>query len=599
MVVAAVFAGCYDYDKIVVSGDPVRVKMSYTFSSSVAGNRTRQPDVVVQNTNKLYPGIGSLRIIPMRDMTPTVPELTLEEPVEKDDPTSYFYHSSFCDLEQGVNGCLVYGAVDYDSSLSLVDVGSLIAQKPDENDQTKFEPIDMATEPISTQQNLSDISFSLEPMWDNRDRGTPAKAVTVAGYLTAVANVFVTVGSNDLYWKNSKNEVLKGLFINFTNHENNLPGSEVAVKKWLEILVDAVDYYLDPSTRPVSIQANEVEILNAIKSKANDQIDKINSTGKTNYPRNINLPDGAAVLRWVRSTTEGDKFQPRMNNTNLDNINGVFRFAYPARLYYFVGSELKTSNNVVNSYTTNFAGIESDASVTAWDKVLEEFETDNGSVTSSTKSVALKKPVQYAVAQLQVTVKAATETLQDAKTPTANDVNTTNNAESSGYSFPLKGIIIGGQRPVDYRFQPVNSDVDTKFIYDSQVKPDCYLTTTQTAACNTLVLQSYRGEDVLIILEFENNSSTDFEGVNGTVYRGTRFYLIGKVNALTEEQMDSSKEETKQVFTKDYITTVKMTVSSLAKAYSVLPSLLNNNLEIGIEATPQWVAATPTVQRLE
>jgi hypothetical protein len=113
------------------------------------------------------------------------------------------------------------------------------------------------------------------------------------------------------------------------------------------------------------------------------------------------------------------------------------------------------------------------------------------------------------------------------------------------------------------------------------------------------VLQSYRGEDVLIILEFENNSSTDFEGVNGTVYRGTRFYLIGKVNALTEEQMDSSKEETKQVFTKDYITTVKMTVSSLAKAYSVLPSLLNNNLEIGIEATPQWVAATPTVQRLE
>lgn len=588
MVVAAVFAGCYDYDKIVVSGDPVRVKMSYTFSSSVAGNRTRQPDDVVQNTNKRYPGIGSLRIIPMRDMTPTVPELTLEEPVEKDDPTSYFYHSSFCDLEQGVNGCLVYGAVDYGPSPSLVDVGSLIAQKPDENDQTKFETIDMATEPISTQQNLSDISFSLEPMWDNRDHGAPPEALKVAGYLTAVANVC----SNDLYWKNSKNEVLKGLFINFTNHENNLPGSEVAVKKWLEILVDAVDYYLNPSTRPVSIQDNEEEILIAIKREANDKIDKINSTEKTNYPRNINLPDGAAVLRWVRSTTEGDKFQPRMNNTNLDNINGVFRFAYPARLYYFVGSELKTSNNVVNSYTTNFAGIESDASVTAWDKVLEEFETDNGSVTSSTKSVALKKPVQYAVAQLQVTVKSATEKLQDAKTPTANDVNTTNNA------FPLKGIIIGGQRPVDYRFQPVNSDVDTKFIYDSQVK-DCYLTTTQTAACNTLVLQSYRGEDVLIILEFENNSSTDFEGVNGTVYRGTRFYLIGKVNALTEEQIDSSKEETKQVFTKDYITTVKMTVSSLAKAYSVLPSLLNNNLEIGIEATPQWVAATPTVQRLE
>ena len=42
-----------------------------------------------------------------------------------------------------------------------------------------------------------------------------------------------------------------------------------------------------------------------------------------------------------------------------------------------------------------------------------------------------------------------------------------------------------------------------------------------------------------------------------------------------------------------------MTVSSLAKAYNVLPNLLTSNLEIGVETTPQWIAATPTAIRLD
>ncbi|MBO7045876.1 MAG: hypothetical protein J6W38_05930, partial [Prevotella sp.] len=389
MVIAAVFVGCYDYDKIVVSGDPVRVKMSYTFSSSVAGNRTRQPDDVVQNTNKLYPGIGSLRIIPMRDMTPTVPELTLEEPVKKDDPTSYFYHSSFCDLEQGVNGCLVYGAVDYGYSPSLVDVGSLIALKPKENDPTQFEQIDMATEPINTQQNLLDISFNLESMWDNRTRGVPLDAKTVAGYLTAVANVSVLDGTKTIEWKNSKNEILKSLFVNFTNHENNLPGSAAAVKKWLGLLKEKADEYHNSTLS--SLGTTEKNILQAISDEAQNQIGAIGEIDNTSYPRNIHLPDGAAVLRWVRSTTLGDAFQPRLENTTIDNINGISRFAYPAALYYFVDGSLKTSNSKVDYFTTNFEGVTSDVSKTAWDKVLEEF-TDGSSVTASTKSVAIVEP---------------------------------------------------------------------------------------------------------------------------------------------------------------------------------------------------------------
>lgn len=585
-VAVTMLTGCHDYDEeVVVSGDPVRVELAYTFSSSAAGNQTRQADVVAQNSALRQP--NSLYIIAMEDQEPMWSGVTWEEPVGPipgagDKPASYLFHSSYCDMLSGTNHCFVYGSVE-DATNKPVDVeakvynGSIIPST------------DLLS--LTSQSALLGLTFSLESMWES---GTPTGVGTVAGYLTAVANVYVTVGSNDLYWKNSKNEILKNLFVNFTNHENNLPGSAAAVKKWLGLLKDKADEYYNSNLS--SLGTTERKILKAISDEAQHQIDYIGEIDNFSYPRNIHLPDGAAVLRWVRSTTLGDAFQPRLENTTIDNINSISRFAYPAALYYFVDGNLKTSNSKVDYYTTHFDGVTTDASKTAWDKVLDEFN-DGSTVTASTKSVAIVDPVQYAVAQLQVTVKAATATLQDATTPTAKDITV------GSESFPLKGIIVGGQRPLNYRFEPVNSDVDTKFIYDSQVQKSdgtsYYMTTSEpTGGPCTLVFQSQYAEDVDIILEFENNEE-DFEGVNGTVYKGTRFYLIGRVAALTEEQIINSQDETKQIFTKDYITKVNMTVSSLAKAYSVLPSLLSNNLEIGVEATPQWVAATPTVIRLE
>jgi hypothetical protein len=39
---------------------------------------------------------------------------------------------------------------------------------------------------------------------------------------------------------------------------------------------------------------------------------------------------------------------------------------------------------------------------------------------------------------------------------------------------------------------------------------------------------------------------------------------------------------------------ILMTVTSLDKAYNVLPSILAQNLEIGVVTTPQWTAAAPS-----
>lgn len=567
---AFIMTGCKDTDGFNENGEPVRVELACTFSSSV-GKQTRQADALVQNqnVNLRQPNTRSLCVIALQDNEPMRSEVSWEDPVSKpgagDKPASVLYHSSYCDMAQGVNRCLVYGDV---------------ADAPSGNIPTKVfngSLIKSSLNNIMTYSGLQNISFSLESIYNSTDVPSGDDGPTpLAEALTNVANLEVWVGSN--------NTILKNLRQNFTNHGFNLPGSAASVKKWLEALASAAQSYID---NPSGLTEADKTVLDVIRSAATTAADNISiDNASTPYPRNLYLPDGAAALRWVESTA-GGSFLPQMQTTTIDNINTVSRFAYPAALYYFVDSGILTSNSKVNYYTTDFVGVSTDESSTAWEEVLAEFK-DGTDVSASTKSIALKDPVQYAVAQLHVTLKANGTTVKDDA-----DADIT-----IGQNFLLKGIIVCGQRPVNYLFeQRNNSDVEVKFIYDSQVK-DCFLSTDQQDACKTLVLQSYDSEDVNIILEFENNSDDlTFKCIDGTVYPHTRFYLAGKVEAAGGTGGDDASRG--RVFTKDYITTVNMTVTSLAKAYNVLPNLLTSNLEIGVETTPDWIAVTPTVVRME
>ena len=275
-----------------------------------------------------------------------------------------------------------------------------------------------------------------------------------------------------------------------------------------------------------------------------------------------------------------------METTTVDDINTVSRFAYPASLYYFVNSGISTSMEAVD-YATVYenANTTIDPDRTAWSYVLDHF-TAGPTVEGGTRSVALTDPVQYAVGQLQVNVVASDATLKD---------NDNNEVALSTNSFHLTGIIVGGQRQVDYEFkQTENTDTKVKFLYDSQVESYTLNATASELGCKTLVLQSYDGEDVDIVLEFENdNDNLTFTGVNGCyVYPHTRFYLLGKIQWTPKQNIVDDKD--KRVFTKDHITTVNLTVTSLEKAYNLLPSLLTGHLELGIEVS-DWVAATPEV----
>ena len=529
---------------------------------------TRLADEVVQmNDAASYRLLQDFRIIAQKknDAGVFIIDSWVDNLSQVNETAFKYYHSSYCSMLEGVNACLVYAkAKDETGTPAATKVynGSL---KPE-------------ISAIPTWMASSDeLQFSLDPIISDAivgDDGIPAEAWTLANALTEIIKGSHNDG-NTLVWKTSTNAILNNLLQRFTNNKADLPGSAASVKQWMLSLSAAADSYLE--NPPTSIGDDEKTLLGIIRDKANTAAGAV--TG--DYPRDINLPDGAAALRWT-----GDRFEPQMQTTTLDDINSVSRFVYPPALYYFVDSDIKTSPNLKN-YAVDLA----ETPGLTWSDFVTSFPKSE--VESNSKTVVVKDPLQYAVAHLTMRVQANANSLPY-ETGNANTIDIS--------KLTLKGVMIGGQRPVGYDFKPTsNSQYDVSFIYDSQVNcsdpdSDPEKLSVAPATYHTLALQSYDGEDLNIILEFEYSAeeTTGFKCLNGYVYPGTRFYLVGEVKATAFKEETGDETSRGRVFTQDYTTAINMTVKSLEKAYNVLPSLLSNSLEIGVMITPQWISAEPS-----
>lgn len=466
--------------------------------------------------------------------------------------TSQFYFFEGCHFMTGVSSFLVYGraraTLGADGRpLDKVGFGSVVANIP----ATAYP---------------DGISFVPESIYD--DVEAPEEANAIADYLTTVANAHTTFMGRTYTWRAAADTKLRTYHQNFVGQRNEstalLASSTANVKMYVGALREQIF--------DLHYEAGTVESL--LRSAILDAIDAGYDQLPANYPASINLPDGAAVVRW-----DGVRFQPQTTTTTLANVSSIRRYAYPAELYYFANSQIKTStqDNRHDYYDSE----------STWNSVLSQYEQDNGVVTNNTTAVAIKEPLKYAVASLQVWVKPHdTTTLADAD---GRAVSISNSV------FPLTGIIVGSQRPVGFDFVPLSdSDVDTRFIYDSNPSPSeqLYLSANgSTATTNTLVLQTCDGEDVTFIVEFQNNSSYSFRCLDGLVYPGTRFYLAGKI----ESKDTPDNEYAKRAFTKDYTTRVGITIASLAKAYNAVPDILSPKLELGVELTPQWTMTMPSI----
>lgn len=428
---------------------------------------------------------------------------------------------------------------------------------------------------IPEEKNLADITFDLEPICADNNATGYEVAETMATYLTSIAKVegFKDFGRDENITNSSGT-----LFAGFTNSDKTdatkngspIAGSTANVKKWVELLKKDVE---------------DLPEDNSLKTHLTTAIGTIDNhfTGDA-YPANIGLPDGAAALQWITQApsdaTEAEaatypKFVVLKASVSGTPMSDHARFTYPSELFYYTYSGVKTSKtSQATSYPNN-----------NWATVLDNY-TDGDVVSSLTRSVAIEQPLNYGACCLVLTFKPETATLQD-------------NSEFNGYpaknidlttdTFPLKGIMIGGQyqqvyQTVDetnlYHFVPTTAAGATEhIIYDKTIPEGIKLKANDEGPVTSdpvysLVLQTREEKPIDIVLEFENNSSDPdgwFAGYQGgIIYPGTRFYLIGQAWPSTIEGDEDLK---KRVFTQDHVTTLQLTIQSLKNAYNVIPEL--------------------------
>ena len=577
LLVAMSLNGCSDsagYDDN--TEETVAVDLLFSVSSTAQQPSSRLTPSVIQD-NTAFRGLQNLHVIPFgvkgKIAATDNPKAFQVNGVSeanydrRENHNSWFYYYDNCIFASGTSSFLAYGRAvpmpDPDNEESEIALkaysGSIVTG------------VDPTWKP-------SETTFRLESI--RPDNSIPAQGQYLADFLTNIAN---TVGegsgySSERVWATTSEASLKALYLSFTNQTNE--GADVLAGSSSNVAAHVKALKQQLSTLTVSTPDHQA-LLDALRANVSDDLD----AALLGYPASVGLPDGAAVLRW-----DGAKFIVETQTTTLAKVNNISRYAYPAELCYYANSQIYTSNSEVGS--------EKYAAATNWSSVLSNYEYKAGAtISGNTRSVALIEPLQYAVACLNLNVKNTSATLNDAN-GTAVSVAVQN--------FPMTAIIVGGQVPLQYDFTPQTpySELETRFVYDHHVKDNTgntiFLTTGSgvTESASTLVLQSFDGESVPIVLELTNNSDKDFMGLNGVIYRGTKFYLVGKINPddATSGQTESTEG---RVFTQDYTTSVTVKIESLEKAYNVLPDLLTPRLEVGVEIASKWIQSTPSDVLLE
>ena len=536
---------CSDEDGVLTTTESVNCNLLLQVGSP---QQMRMANTVVQADGN-FRGLQNLLVIPFktenaRAVTGTdIPWLSNSVGSSADRVTGkYYYYMEDCSLLPGTNRVLAYGratAVTGDAANGKLE-----------------------TTLTDNRMLLSDVTFSLQPI--RNEVAAHYDASALAEYMTNIAK---TLG-----WSSSTDSQMKGLYLDFINADSEgsglMGGSAAQIKGYVKELKAQLTEIKDATGSSDAVK----NLCTSIITQIDDYPNVLNGT----FPGSIGLPDGAAVIRWT-----GTEFKPRTEATILDNINNITRFTYPAELWYYVNSTICTSTDVVKKDIY--------ATANSWDDLLNERYQGSNVVGRQTMSVAVKDPLQYGVGRFQMTLKKITDVLKDSKGRIV--------ANGDAAHLPLTGMIVGGQHTVGFDFTPrgVQSDVDARFIYDPIISSTVSGGVDDgDKTINTLVLQTYDNEIVPVVLEFRNDTEEKFNGIDGVIYPGAKFYLIAQLDPAGKGSDDFAN----RVFTQDYTTAVTMRVASLAKAYSCMPDLLEARLEIGVQIVKQWIQSTTTTVKL-
>lgn len=410
------------------------------------------------------------------------------------------------------------------------------------------------------------ISFTLEKALGTDTDGEQTQLLAV---LNGVAGAKATVSGEEKTWASQSGNELAELYTNFTGLK---AGSANSICKTLERLCNAVDNIKTSGTDEEKAIADAIQkaIVGTYSSKTpfsftgtgDPAAAPYTLTTNLTYPKNMNMPDGSAVVSFAKGAFTAGQTGVVSSNPTI----AMSSICYPASIYYTVNTPAKTTTDETVTWPN---------SVTAWESAFTDW---GSSVTAATRTIALDDPIQYGVAKLESTVKLSAASLADKNGTMISVPN----------GFTVTGILVGGQ-PVkaDWDLKPADSDAMSNTIYDKSVVSGMTAGTTASAKNYTLVLDNYQATaPVYVAIELKNDTNTDFQGVDGIVPAGGTFYVIGKLDPAGKTIEGFTG--TPYVFMQDYTTTANFTIGSLKEAYNTIPDLRASQLQLGLAVDLTW-----------
>ena len=427
----------------------------------------------------------------------------------------------------------------------------------------------------------NDISAALVGV-KGTDDGSANKLLTV---LNAVARV-------DKWSTAAETTELGKLYKNFITLK---AGSANSICLALQDLYNALGGVTTGSDSDAKTIANNIRT--AIKT--GDVFTVTEQTNKTfaittanTYPNNINLPDGAVQLSYAEAT-KTFSYAGKSDLTGIQQLDAA-NICFPASIYYFQSSDIAaTAAELDNTAWPKTTSDWTSNTVAPWLKGGADGWTSD--VKATTRSIAMRKNINYGVANLATTVKCGAETLADNvdfEVSKPNEFTGTVTVPTEG--FPVTGLLIGGQpTKVGFNFQPSDDAFDYT-IYDNNLTNIVAKNGTASTTNYTIVLPNDKGrtatEDqnkVNVAIELTNNSGVAFRGADGIIPAGGKFYLVGQLNpdAKTIEGVTNPA-----VFMSDYKTTMNLNITSLKSAYNTIPDLRSTKLQLGLSVDLDWQA---------
>ena len=571
----AMFTACSSDEVIPENVNPTfdgeSVKTQFAISIPAAGPKTKMSPENTQQGGTNFLGMQNIRLIPYNNTAwgsaQALDKILALEDISNGNVSGNETQKIYTDVDipVGTDRFLFYGVAQGDDK---VQNGSLIPT-------------------IDGQANRSDIKFELEQIHD----GTAMTEQTLlVGLLNRVEN---TSGWSTYSTETTaEDKAIKKLYTDFITMN---AGSASSILNLMQSLYRSLSFASndggasDAAKMAYNIrQAITTDVGGGLTLKVESGTPgeetlsyNTHEDFEATFPANYKLPDGAVRVKFENLDFVADNNSYEVGGTDKLKIENI---TYPASLYYFCQSELKASTSTNVIFPTNGS----------WGSELDWIGWEQTEVAATTRSIAMVSPVNYGVGMLATTVKCASDNLID-----AGD----NTIAIGTNGFTLTGVLVGGQ-PDNVQWDMYQAYAGTlsrtKTIYDAAIPAtNPKVTTTACDANYTLALDNSKftdssmgtraGKDsqdkVNIAIELVNNTGKNFEGADGIIYAGSKFYLVAQ---LDPNGTSVTNDDKKSVFMKDYKTTATLTISSLKNAYNGIPDLRSTSLQFGLAVNLEW-----------